>query len=89
MDQTTIITEQHNFLQTTLELLQADLFENLASSSSPVSMSTSKCVVFFPTARQVGFAAEAFEQLKARLTSDQSGFIYWNYGEFAHQLCCS
>ena len=60
VSQTYIITPQALFLQTTLEIIQADVVMHRPSSSTS---STSKCMVFFPTARQVSFATEVFSQL--------------------------
>ncbi|KAJ3508006.1 hypothetical protein NLJ89_g5991 [Agrocybe chaxingu] len=60
VNQTFIISPQASFLQTALDVLQADLISHRSSSTSE---STSKCMVFFPTARQVSFAAEVLSQL--------------------------
>ncbi|KDR67958.1 hypothetical protein GALMADRAFT_257470 [Galerina marginata CBS 339.88] len=62
VEQTYLITPQTNFMQTTVDVLQDDLRAHLQSPAS--SASTSKCMVFFPTARQVSFAAELLSQIR-------------------------
>lgn len=54
VEQTYIITPQANFISTAVSIIQQDMLAHPGSS---------KCMVFFPTARQVGFARELLSQL--------------------------
>ncbi|PPQ79669.1 hypothetical protein CVT25_003243 [Psilocybe cyanescens] len=58
VEQTYMITSQENFVQCAIDVLKQDLLAHLSPTSS-----TSKCMVFFPTARQVAFAAEVLQQI--------------------------
>ncbi|KAF9552973.1 DEAD-domain-containing protein [Agrocybe pediades] len=58
VEQTYIITSQQNFMQATIDVLMQDLKKH-----SSQNISTSKCMVFFPTARQVAFATELLSQI--------------------------
>jgi len=61
VEQTYIITPQYDFMQTTIDVLMQDLKAHSSPSNSNIS--TSKCMVFFPTARQVCFATELLSQI--------------------------
>ena len=54
VEQTCVVVPQKDFLQTTIDILKQDLQEHPTSS---------KCMVFFPTARQVSLAAEVLSQI--------------------------
>ncbi|KAH9479672.1 DEAD-box ATP-dependent RNA helicase 26 [Psilocybe cubensis] len=59
VEQTYMITPQEKFLGTAIDILKQDLMAHLSAT-----MSTSKCMVFFPTARHVSFAAEVFKHIE-------------------------